>query len=159
MTAFAAVCRVSPLLTLSFSLGASCAVSPVRELQVAERRSITLVVLIDFLRRNDPANWAVVFVSDEYPGFSIDSSFLGALPQSATPFRVARRAEAWVSPDIVRDGGLFLEPSSLEVLHDASVVQALRFSSTQEFGGELLYTLEGAFDRWLIKEVRVIWIV
>ncbi|HXO84604.1 MAG TPA: hypothetical protein VN803_03665 [Gemmatimonadales bacterium] len=100
-----------------------------------------------------------MFVSDEYVGFAIDSTFLSALPPSRTPFRVAWRSEAWVSTDIVRDGGLFLEPSTIEMQAGGAVLQSLRFSSSSDFGGELLYVLDGMFGRWWIEEVRVIWIV
>ena len=144
---------------LAGALCVACGTGPTRELGLSDRRATTIVLLTDFLHRNDPRNWPIVFVSDEYVGFSIDSTFLRALPQSRTPYRVAWRSDAWVSTDIVRDGGLLLEPGRVEMLTTGSVEQSLRFSSSSAFGGGLLYKLEWGLSRWRVKEVRVIWIV
>lgn len=159
MSSVEAICKCIPSLVLTSALTTACGIGPTRELQVSQRRAITIVTLSEFLRRNAPQTWPIVYVSDEYVGFSIDSALLKALPQSGTPFQVAWRSTVWVSTDIVRDGGLLLEPSSIEMQGSESVTQSLRFSSTSDFGGELLYTLEWVLNRWTVKEVRVIWIV
>lgn len=124
----------------------------------ADAREVTAVALTDFLRRNPPNTWPVVYVSDEHAGFAMDSLFIGLIPPSPVPLQVARRVDVWVSYDIVRDGGLLLEPSRPAVLGDGSVVQTMRFSSTPDFGGELWYRLSRVVGRWSIREMRILWI-
>lgn len=130
-----------------------------RELRASDQRAVTAVILKDFLRRNAPANWPVIFISDEHVGFSVDSSFLQSLSQTDVPIQVARRADVWVSFDIVRDGGLLLEPNRPEGIDGRSVVQRLRFSSSAYFGGEFEYRLRRVSGQWVIEEKFVIWIV
>lgn len=132
--------------------------APTEALDAKDPLEITAVVLTDFLRRNPPTQWPIVYVSDEYVDFTMDSFFIALMPTYPVPVQIARRADVWVSYDIVRDGGLLLEPGRPEITDDGSVVQALRFSSTSDFGGEFEYRLKRRFDRWVIEGTRVIWL-
>ena len=112
-----------------------------------------------FLSTQGPAElWPVVFVSDEYLGVSLDSSFAEALGLPDWQMQLGHRLDVTTNLDIVRDGGLLLEFVEPAPQGGRSARLELNFSSTAEFGGALVYSLrrDGA-ECWTVTRVNRIW--
>jgi len=101
----------------------------------------------------------VIYLSDQYLPFAIDSQFLRRLPDVGASYVVARRSEAEASPDIVKNGGLLLEPLMPQSQADGSVLQALNFSANADYGGEYLYHLKWLLVRWTIAKITTVWVI
>lgn len=124
-----------------------------------DEEAVTLIVLSHFLEREPTDRWQIIYVSDQYVTFSVDSTFVSRLPQIGAEYVVAKRADAEERPDIVRDGGLLLEPLATRVRSDGFVVQPLNFSANADYGGEYLYRLRAYFGRWTVVAVYSVWLI
>lgn len=139
-------------------VSAACVRDPLATYTETDEEAVTLTVLTDFLRRQPENQWPVIFVSDQYVTFGIDSAFLSRLPAIGAAYVIARRSEAEQSPDIVKGGGLFLEPL-LPQSAGAVVLQALNFSANADYGGEYVYRLKWLVFRWSIIRVTAVWLI
>jgi len=141
-----------------------CAGNPVSAPAAVDERTVTRTILLDFLSRQPKNSWPVVYLSDQYLSFAIDSAFLRWLPDVGSPYVVARRSEAEASPDIIKNGGLFLEPLAPTRQTDASILQPsifqpLNFSANADFGGEYVYHLQWLLIQWSIVEITPVWVI
>jgi len=136
-----------------------CGRDPISTPAEVDERTVTRTILVAFLNRQPANYWPVIYLSDQYLTFAIDSGFLRQLPDVGASYVVARRSEAEASPDIVKNGGLFLEPLAPRSQGDASVFQGLNFSATADFGGEYLYRLKWVLIRWTIVKITAVWLI
>ena len=151
--------RMMALCMLLASGVAGCRSSPF-EITPENARSITGTVVTDFLSRVRSRSWPRIYISDEFLPFTIDSAWLQALPSGGTRLEAAHRADVTESYDLVVAGALLIEPSTPSVTLGGTLSQALVFSSTAEFGGQLQYTLRkfGLLD-WQIDKVTVVFVL
>ena len=122
-----------------------------------QERAVTAAMLSDFIEHRSSRQWLKVFLSDQYVSFQIESSFVRDLPEISVPYVVAPRAIAEVSPDIIRDGGLLLEPLAATQHSDGTFSQALNYSATSDYGGMLVYQTRFLVGRWVIIKVTRVW--
>lgn len=143
------------------SLGATlCCVTGV-ELQPGEVRSIAIASARDFLQRHGTAaRWDTIYVSDEYLGVALDSTFANAIGVSVDNLVLAHRAGVTTNFDIVRAGGLLLEFGHPEPIGYREAAMGLDYASTADFGGALRYFLrQSPSGSWTVVRVATIWIV
>ncbi len=122
-----------------------------------EERGVTAAMLSDFIEHRSSRGWSKIYVSGQYVSFQIDSGFLRDLPRIEVPYVVAPRAIAEESPDIIRDGGLLLEPLATRRQSDGTLSQALNYSATSDYGGMLVYQIRSLAGRWIIVKLTRIW--
>lgn len=123
-----------------------------------DERTTTIVVLSDLVERSG-RDWPTIYVSDQYLSFAYDSAFLEALPDIPGRYVVASRVVAEERPDIVKEGGLLLEPLAAQLESDGSVRQPVNFSANSDYGGEYVYTLDRTLLGWRIERIEVVWVI
>lgn len=148
------------LLALTWLSGfAGCAGEPTAFSHDDDESAVTLTVLSAFLQSEGTGPWPIIYVSDQYVTFELDSAFLDRLPHIGATYLVATRAEAEERPDIVRNNGLLLEPLAAIVQPDRSVLQPLNFSANSHFGGSYVYRLTRFRGQWRIVAVSTVWVI
>ena len=124
---------------------------------VDQIRAVTTATVSEFLATTGKGHWPRIYVSDQFLPFEMDSAWISSISDQSRPIEAARRDDVTDSYDIVRDGGLLIEPMGVGVREDGAVIQALRFSATAQFGGQLEYALRpmprGA---WQVVQATVI---
>src|SRR6266480_2017921 len=127
----------------------SCADVPT-EVSGREQREITFTVVSEFLKRLNPDDFAVIYLSDEFLQFSIDSAFIAKFSSRTGSLQIGRRDEVAVSYDIMPEGTLLLEPCAPR-LSGWTAVQCLSFAATSSYGGQYRYELHrDALGRWVV---------
>jgi len=101
--------------------------------------------------------WSIIYVSDQYLPISLDTAFLSSLPRLGATYVLAHRAEVQVSPDIIKDGSLLIEPLAPQEHSDGSIEELLNYSSNPEVGGEWRYFLRRSLNGWIVERVLPIW--
>ena len=146
------------LLTLVLTANEGCLALPT-DLSEDDARSITGVVVRSFIEGFEPNRWPQIYLSNEFLSFAVDSAWLATVSSDSLPIVVATRAQATTDYENVRNGGLLIEPFAVVAHRDGRVTQALGFTATSDFGGQLSYTVRPDLRQgWRVTRVRVDWI-
>jgi hypothetical protein len=147
------------LIAAAYFASLSCSQSSL-EVSSEDTRVVTAITVATLLKGLGERDWPAIYVSDEFVPDAVDSLFVQLLSRAGLNVRLARRVDVTDRYDTVRDGGLLLEPFQPVVESSTAVRQSLRFASSSQFGGEVVYSLQHATPGgWSITGAVVVWMI